>query len=346
MIEKIKLTNFRLFDSVNYNTNNSLIIFSGKNATGKTSILEAIYLCATTKSHRSNDLKALIKSDKDFSISEITANKKYKVVVSKVGKSYFVNNQEIKQVKDFIGNLMVVMSSPDDLMIVKGTKADRRHFLDLNISMLDKNYLSASYAYKKLLKERNEALKQQKIDKTFLEIITNELISYLKVINKARNEFIDKLNINLKEIAEKLKIEEIKLNYLPTYDVDIKKSFIKYENQDINTKSTNIGTHRDDFEVLINNLDSSVYASEGQIKIICIAIKLALKKLITDITNREPILLLDDVFATLDKTRISSLTEYVINCKQAFITTTSILEIPDEILKNALVLRIENKEEK
>ena len=95
----------------------------------------------------------------------------------------------------------------------------------------------------------------------------------------------------------------------------------------------------------INNLDSSVYASEGQIKIICIAIKLPLKKLITDITNREPILLSDDVFATLDKTRISSLTEYVINCKQAFITTTSILEIPDEILKNALVLRIENKED-
>ena len=180
MIQKIKLTNFRLFDDINLSTNNSLVIFSGKNATGKTSILESIYLCATSKSHRSNDVKALIKDDKDFSISEVTTNKKYKVVISKMGKSYFVNNQEIKNAKDFIGRLFVVMSSPDDLMIIKGTKSDRRHFLDLNISMIDKNYLNASYAYKKILKERNEVLKQQNIDKTFLEIITDELISYLK----------------------------------------------------------------------------------------------------------------------------------------------------------------------
>lgn len=346
MIEKINLTNFRLFDNICFNTKNSLVIFSGKNATGKTSILEAIYLCATSKSHRSNDIKSLIKSEQDFSISEITTNKKYKVVISKLGKSYFVNNQEIKNAKDYIGRLLVVMSSPNDLMIVKGTKSDRRHFLDLNISMIDKNYLNASYAYKKLLKERNEALKQSKIDKTFLDIITNELIIYLNIINKARNEFIDRININLKEIAEKLKIEEIKLKYLPTYDADVKKSFVKYENQDINTKTTNIGTHRDDIEILINNLNASIYASEGQIKIICIAIKIALKKLIYDITQSEPILLLDDVFATLDKQRISSLTEYVIDCKQVFITTTSILEIPDELLKNALVLRIENKKEK
>ncbi len=340
MIQKIKLTNFRLFDDINLSTNNSLVIFSGKNATGKTSILESIYLCATSKSHRSNDVKALIKDDKDFSISEVTTNKKYKVVISKMGKSYFVNNQEIKNAKDFIGRLFVVMSSPDDLMIIKGTKSDRRHFLDLNISMIDKNYLNASYAYKKILKERNEVLKQQNIDKTFLEIITDELISYLKIINKARNEFIDRLNINLRDITEKLKIEEIKLKYKTTYDNDIKKSFIKNENQDIYTKSTNIGVHRDDVEIFINNRDAAIYASEGQSKIICIAIKLALKKLIYDITKEEPILLLDDVFAALDKERIGNLTEYVINSKQTFITTTSILEIPDEILKNALVLRI------
>jgi len=340
MIQKIKLTNFRLFDDINLSTNNSLVIFSGKNATGKTSILESIYLCATSKSHRSNDVKALIKDDKDFSISEVTTNKKYKVVISKMGKSYFVNNQEIKNAKDFIGRLFVVMSSPDDLMIIKGTKSDRRHFLDLNISMIDKNYLNASYAYKKILKERNEVLKQQNIDKTFLEIITDELISYLKIINKARNEFIDRLNINLRDITEKLKIEEIKLKYKTTYDNDIKKSFIKNENQDSYTKSTNIGIHRDDVEIFINNRDAAIYASEGQSKIICIAIKLALKKLIYDITKEEPILLLDDVFAALDKERIGNLTEYVINSKQTFITTTSILEIPDEILKNALVLRI------
>jgi len=143
-----------------------------------------------------------------------------------------------------------------------------------------------------------------------------------------------------------MKIENIKISYNRTFDDDIYKSFKSKEKLDLMTKVTNIGIHRDDFTIYINDLDASIYASEGQIRTICIALKLALKEYIKEATGEEPILLLDDVFAALDNQRIESLTQYVKGGQQTFITTTSILEIPDELLKNANVLRIEKKGEK
>lgn len=342
MIKNISLKNFRLFNNLNLDVNNSLIIFSGANATGKTSILEAIYLCSTSKSHRTNDLLSIIKENEEFSICEIDSDKHLKLVLSKSGKSLFINKREIKKISDFIGNLKVVMFSPSDLSLIKGSKADKRHFLDIEISLIDNLYLKASTAYKKLLKERNDLLKNQNIDKKYLDIITTELVRYLDIIYKKRIGFINEINLFLEKIAIELNVEKIELRYNKTYDDDILKSFKKKEILDINTHVTNIGCHRDDFTVLINNHDAQEYASEGQARTICIALKLALKQYITKVTNVEPILLLDDVFAALDKKRIQSLTKYVLNNHQTFITTTSILEIPDELLKTANVLRIEN----
>lgn len=343
MIKSINLKNFRLFTEKKLTTNNSLVIFSGKNATGKTSILEAIYLCSTSKSHRTNDSNNIILDQEDFSICEITADKKFKVVLSKNNKAYFINKQEIKKASDFIGNLSVVLFSPFDLNLINGSKSDKRKFLDLEISLLDKDYLKYLSKYKKILQERNNLLKEKEIDKVFFYVITEELIKYLDLIYKKRIEFISKLNEYLYEISKELNIESISLKYNKTYEDNILKSFKNKENIDFATKVTNIGIHRDDFKILINNLPAEEYASEGQSRIICIIIKLALKEYIKNITGKEPILLLDDVFAALDKERIEKLTKFIKKSKQAFITTTSILEIPDELLRNAMVLRIEKE---
>ena len=344
MIKNIHLKNFRIFDELNLDTNNSLVILSGKNATGKTSILEAIYLCSTSKSHRTNDIESIISHNKDFSLCEIESFDKYKLVISKKGKSSFINKKEIKKISDFIGNLQVVMFSPSDLALIQGSKAVKRHFLDMEISLLDKSYLKASIAYKKLLKERNELLKANNVDLVYLDVLTKSLINELEIIYNKRLDFIKHLNIFLESISSNMNIEKIKLVYNPTYDpIDIYKSFKSKEKLDIYNKVTNIGAHRDDVTILINELDASIYASEGQARTICIVIKLALKEYIEKYLNKEPILLLDDVFAALDKRRIESLTKYVLKNKQTFITTTSILEIPDELLKNASVLRIESK---
>lgn len=340
MIKKIKLKNFRLFDSIEFDTNNSFIIFSGKNAHGKTSIIESIYIASTTKSHRDNDLKNVIKFNEDFAVIEIEEDKKYKVVISKEKKTLFINNSEIKKSSDYLGGFNSIMISPIDIELIRGAKGDKRRFLDLNISMINKKYLNQSSKYKKTLSERNLLLKEKNIDEKLLNVLTDELCESIKYIYDARTYFIDKLNYYLVDICKNMKIENIKLIYEPSYNPDnLKKSFEDKKSSDIRYQITQIGTHRDSFKILINDLDAQTYASEGQSRIIYITIKLALCNFIKEL-NGEPILLLDDIYQALDKERIEALTGYLKGMKQVFITTTSILEIRDELLKNALVLRI------
>ncbi len=342
MIRKIKLKNFRTFDDATFETNNSLVIFSGKNAVGKTSILESIFLCSTSKSHRENELSNLIKDDNLSASCEILSDKSYKVVISREEKSYLINKTVYKRISDFIGDLKVVMYSPYDLSLIDGAKLIKRRFLDLEISLYDKEYLKNLSLYKKILNERNNLLKEEKVDKIYLDLLTKDFIKYLGVIYKKRIEFINTINEYLKGICEDLKIKNIFLEYYPSYDPnDMDKSFKNKIDKDIFSKNTNIGAHRDYFIIKINNKDASIYSSNGEKHLICIAIKLAIKQYITTKCNEEPVLLLDDIYQALDKEKIKNITKYIKKSKQAIITTTSIIEIPDEILKDALVLRIE-----
>ncbi len=266
-------------------------------------------------------------------------------MLSENGKSLFINDKEIKKSGEYLGNFNVCMIAPADISIVSGSKQDKRRFLDLSISILDKKYINELSKYKKYLNERNSILKSSSLDKVILDITTDNLINSLKYIYESRIRLIDDINTYLDEICKNMKIEHIELKYEPTYNPEnIKKSFDFKLESDLLYKTTQIGSHRDSFKILINNLDAKDFASEGQSRIIYIAIKLALKKIIT-IKNSEPVLLLDDIFQALDKERIKALTEYVKESKQVFITTTSVLEIPDEILKNAVVIRIEKERE-
>ena len=342
MIKRIHLKNFRKFKDLEIDTNNNIIIFTGQNAAGKTSVLESIYLTSTSKSHRTVDLDSLILQNEDLSIVEIEEQKKYKIILSKTGKKNFINNVEYSKISDFIGNLKVVMFSPHDLELINGSKGSRRRFLDIDISLLDKTYLRALTAYKKILKERNEILKKYSDkDELILKVLTSQLIEQINLIAEKRIIFIDELNEELKKITKKLECEEIKLTYLTTYDLNnVSQSFENKRKYDLISKTTNIGPHRDDVKIEINNLEALEYASEGQKRTIVLAIKLALKELYFKQFKEEPILLLDDIFAALDQKRINHIMAYIKDKSQTFITTTSIFSIPDELLKNAKVIRI------
>ena len=342
MIQSIKLKNFRRFKELSIDTKNQIVIFSGPNAVGKTSVLEAIYLTATSKSHRTNELDSLILTDEQFSIIEIEEKKKYKIILSKEGKRNYINNVEYSKISDFIGNLKIVMFSPSDLELIQGSKAVRRRFLDMDISLLDKTYLRALNAYKKILKERNEILKKySNDDDLILKVLTTQLIEQIRIIYDRRNLFLENINKELKHITNILECENIELKYLPTYDINnLNASFENKKKYDIVSKTTNIGSHRDDFSIEINNLDAYEYASEGQKRTIVLAIKLALKELYKNQYSEEPILLLDDIFAALDQKRINHIMAYINSKSQTFITTTSIFNIPDELLKNAKVIRL------
>ena len=347
MIKRIKLKNFRIFDNYELNINNSLVIISGKNATGKTSILEAIYLCSSSKSLRDNEIENLIKFNKDYLDVEVESEiNKYRVIISKNEKSYLINNKKINKIKDFIGSLSCVMLSPADLNIVNGIKGERRKFLDLEISLINKKYLNHLTKYKKILNERNDILKSNDIDKLYLKIVTENLINELKEIYEISNKFIKDLNIYLLTICKEMNVGKLELMYKPSYDINnLEKSFDDRLDRDIFSKITNIGTHRDDFKILLNDNDIKLYGSEGQKRMSIIAIKLALKEYIEKNINNEVILLLDDCFLALDKEKIINLTKQVKKSKQVFITTTSVLEIPDSLLQNAEVLRIDGGKE-
>lgn len=340
MIKNIHLTNFRCFDDISFDTYNSLVILSGKNATGKSSTLESIFIASTSKSYRENDLSFVIKNGNDNAIIEIEADKQFKIVISKAGNSFFYNKKQYKRISDFIGNLKVVIFSPYDLNLINGGKSFKRRFLDLNISLINKNYLNAFRAYKKLLHERNEYLKESKIDNKYLDVITRSLIQVMEDLLNERLKFIFDLNICLEQICSDMNIEKINLNYVKTYGDDILKSFSDKLKYDMITKSTNLGIHRDDLEILINGFDAKSFASEGQARTVVLALKLALIKYIKEKTGIEPIVLLDDVFAALDNARIVKITNYIKGFKQAFITTTSTLGIPDELLEKSLVIRL------
>lgn len=343
MISKLSLTNFRKFDLINLDLNSNLIIFEGSNAIGKTSILESIYLVSTLKSERVNQLNYLIKENKPFSkvVLEDSDNT-YQIVLSNESKKCFINNVEIKRSRDFIGNLYSIYFSPQDLNLITGSPNNRRHFLDLELSILNKKYLDTLSNAKYYLKQRNDALKSN-ADKSIINLLTDSLISEEIKISKSRIKFLNLLNEKLNNIHSTISNgERLELKYVVSYDLENTKDFYNanYEKDKL-LKTTTKGFHRDDFKIYLNNLEAQNFASQGQIRNIALSIKLALVELYESYLGKSPLLLLDDVFSELDNKRQENLIRFLLNRDQTFITTTSLESIPKVLLENAKIIKLE-----
>lgn len=333
MIKEIKLINFRNFKDITFNTNNNLVILLGMNAVGKTSVLEAIYYLSTTKSHRTNNYLNLINNEASYSNIMIKFdNNDYKIFISnKNNKLYYINNKEINRY-NFLGQVKTILFSPYDLNLVNGSKEDRRKFLDLNISVFVNEYLKDLVNYKKILKRRNEILKNKDFNKTLLKVLTDTIYPYAVKICKLRQEFVNKINKYLNKICHNLDIDLISIE-LDNVNLDYNNTL----NKDIYYKTTTIGPHRTSFSLKINNKDLKSYGSQGQIKLGIIVLKLAIYEVMKEKNN--PILLLDDVFAELDYEKQIKLVKYLDNY-QTFITTTTLSEIPKELLDKALIIEL------
>jgi len=304
MIQKISLRNFRNHESIELKFEKPFAYIHGANGTGKTSILESIYFCATTKSHRTNDEKELIKRNEGFASVKInTTEDRYEIVLSKNGKRASINGVEKRKISDFIGHLRVVMFAPEDLDLIKGSPANRRQFLDLEWMQLNKSYLRQLNTYKNILKQRNSLLKRIGLDDdlTFLNILGDQLYdSGIEIISE-RRIFIEELNANLHEIYPLFSNHQVKIIYEPDVDEKTFRTYLhKSQKQDILYQSTNAGPHRDDFYIDFNGFDAKSYASQGEQRLIVVALKLALLKLIEKKTNKQVVLLLDDVLSELD----------------------------------------------
>jgi len=304
MIQKIKIRNFRNHSDYQLNINDSFVYIYGENGSGKTSILESIYFCATTKSHRTTDEKQVIQKDKPFAQVKLEADKhQYEITISKTGKRTFIDGVEKRKLSEFVGHLSVVLFSPSDLELIYGAPSVRRQFVDLEMLQINKKYLSLLNQYKKILKQRNSLLKRVKPDDdyTFLNILGEQLYDVGVELIDQRREFVEELNIYLKDVYAKFSEHQIEMVYKPDVDEkQFKKHLEKQQKQDILYQTTLAGPHRDDLFFEFNGFDAKNYASQGEQRLIVISLKLALLEWIENKTNRQVILCLDDVLSELD----------------------------------------------
>ena len=362
ILTKINLVNFRNYSKCNIKFNKEVNIFIGNNAQGKTNILESVYVLALTKSYRTNYDDVLKKKGSDnYKIKgEVKVGKYFKnlsITVSNNDKKVFVNDTNIKKISDYVSNLNVILFSPEDVETIKGSPALRRDLLNIEISQLKQQYIKNYNEYNKILKMRNDYLKLVYTngisDIRYLDVLTENLIDRAAYIYKERMNFINKINSNISKIYNDLtKNDDLKIQYETNIEInnksieEIKKSLkLKYEankNREIIAGMTLYGPHRDDFHFLINDNDIKIFGSQGQQKIAMIAFKLSEISIFEEITGTKPILLLDDIFSELDKTKRNKLVEYINNRIQVIITSNDTVGITKKLLDNAKIFKIEN----
>ena len=348
-LKNLSIKQFRNYRDVEVNFNPKLNVFVGRNAQGKTNLLESIYFLALTRSHRTKTDKNLIQFEQEqLQVSGILKKKTtsipLEIDLTQKGRITKVNHLKQARLSDYIGHMNVVLFAPEDLQLVKGAPAIRRKFIDIELGQIKPIYLSDLSSYNHILKQRNTYLKStQNIDETFLSVLDDQLIEYGCRVMIHRADFIQKMELFGKEkhfdISDQL--EELSIRYKPSVNfVDkehLAESFHialqKRRSRDLFKKNTGVGPHRDDMIFMINGMEAS-FGSQGQHRSLVLSIKLAEIELMESITKESPVLLLDDVMSELDNTRQLKLLETISHNIQTFITTTSLdhlQNLPDNL---------------
>lgn len=351
IIKQIKLRNFRNFENCNVYFNENLNILTGLNGQGKTNLLESIVFLSTTHSHRLNEEIKLIMHNKELSNIECIYKDdiEYNIgaIIHQKGKTLLKNKQIVSKSSDFIGLLNVILFSPSDINIFDDSPKERRKLINLEITKVNKKYLYSLNKYQKLLKERNILLKSNKIDEIYLETINEQLIENQIVILEERYKFVEIINEYISIYFKKLVNDDInlKLEYIGCVknDDNIKENLNKmyklsYEKDRI-TQNTNYGIHRDDIIFKMNDENVNDIASQGQRRLVVMALKLSLIDYIKFKINKIPVLLLDDVLSELDINKQQNLLKCINDNIQTIITTSVIHESLKKLNRN---LNIQN----
>ena len=350
-IKNIKLENFRNYNYQEIDLCDKINNIFGDNAQGKTNILEAIFVCSLGKSFRTNIDKELINIDKEFSTVEVEyVNKdrdgKVKLEI-KGKKDFFINDIKVKKLSDILGKIYIVLFSPQDITILKNDPNKRRRFLNIMISQLRPIYVHTLNKYNKTLEQRNNYLKQIKYEnksKDMLDIWDEQLANLGIKIYIYRKEFIEKINNKIKKIHFNTTNEEIEIKYKTNINENNYLEKLKSNrNKDIEKGYTEIGIHRDDFEIFINNKNVSVFGSQGQQRSSIISLKLAEAEVIYEDIEERPIILLDDFMSELDKNRIKGFVENIKE-NQVIITSTEKIMLKNNTkffnVNNAIIYNI------
>lgn len=339
IIKKLELSNFRNYDELHLDFDRGTNILYGDNAQGKTNILEAIFMSATTKSHKGSKDREVINFKKDEAhIRSIIErdNAEYKLDMhlrKNKSKGLAIDGQKLKKAADYVGRLNAVFFSPEDLAIVKNGPSERRRFIDLELCQLDETYLYNLSRFNRLMIQRNKMLKEiydHPEYKTLLDVQDDQMVMYGTQIIKARGDFIEKLCNIIEPIHEKLtgERENLKIFYEPNVTADDYADKLKrVKDRDLFLKQTSIGPQKDDFSFIVkmnkkeDAIDIRKYGSQGQQRTSSLSLKLSEIEIVKQAKKENPVLLLDDVLSELDSSRQNYLLE-TIGDIQTIITCT------------------------
>lgn len=354
-IDNLCLTNFRNYTSLNISFGD-LNIINGLNGSGKTNIVEAIYLLALTKSFRYTLDKVMIKKGTMKAkvrgiVSKNGEENQYGVDISNDGKGVYINDFKQDKVSDYVGRINVILFNPSDTRMIEAAPEERRKNLNIEISQIYKEYLVVLGNYQKILKQRNFYLKGMYVNgnytSDYLDILTKKLIEYGCIICKYRSNYIDSINEYITSNYESIFGSGVlKLRYVSSFkNKDGDTLFKKYKNNyqnELRIGKTIEGIHHDDIVFVLDNNNLKEVGSEGQRKNAVISLKLAEISVLKNIKGFSPILVLDDLFSELDKSKINNLLRVLDRSVQTFITTTDVKMVNKKIIKDAKVFNVSN----
>ncbi len=345
-IKRLELTSFRNYESLRIDLEEGCNIFYGNNAQGKTNILEGIYLSCTTKSHKKSKDQEMIRFGDDEAHLRVYIEKNE--VEQKIDmhlnrsrrKSIAVNGQPIKRAAELLGIANIIFFSPEDINMIKSGPSERRRFVDMDLSQLDGVYLSSLSQYSRSLEQKNKLLRDASYfeDPSFngmLDVWDEKLIEYGTEIIKRRKDFLEELNLILKEKNREITglDEELSCDYEPDTDIErYREKLFSGRKTDLKRGSTSTGPHRDDIRFSLNNVDLRKYGSQGQQRSASLSVKLSEIDLFKKRINDSPVLMLDDVLSELDSSRQRCLLSSIGNI-QTLITCTGL----DELIKNDFI---------
>ena len=315
IVQSIELKNFRNYEELHMEFHGGTNILYGDNAQGKTNILEAVYFCATSKSHKSAKDREIIRFEQDESHIKMQVRKNnvpYRIdmhLKKNKPKGIAINGVPIKKASELFGIANVVCFSPEDLNIIKNGPSERRRFIDMELCQLNKLYVHSLVQYNKVLVQRNRLLKELAFRPDYeetLDVWDMQLVNYGIEVMKFRLDFIAKLNAMIQKIHLQLSgsREELVISYEPDTPADQFEAALKKSRpQDIRQKTTLCGPHRDDISFFVNGIDIRRYGSQGQQRTAALSLKLSELELVKTLIHDNPILLLDDVLSELDSGR-------------------------------------------
>ena len=349
----LRLVNFRNYSNINLRFNNRLNLIIGNNGSGKTNLIESIYVLALSKSFRTSIDSILIKegnsSAKIEGTIKNTVNDKYLLLIENDGKKVRINGTKVTRLSDYISKINVILFSPNDLRIIKDTPSLRRKMLNIEISQLNNIYLKHLQDYNKLIKQRNSYLKTLGVNGyasyEYLDILTNSLVDAGLFVYQKRKEFINLLNEKINDLYFKITNKKgLYLEYISDYDnktkEELSKVYQKGLERDLMFGKTHIGIHHDDICFKLEEKDLKEYGSEGQQKNAIISLKLAEISIFYNLKKTYPILILDDLFSELDIEKINNILSLLDDNVQTFITTTELNKVNNTVFNNCKVFKI------